>query len=245
MPGENEGFGKTVMVRKLVKWITRLLAFLTARVEISGLDKIPESGGCIVASNHIGRLEVLLVYAFLPRSDIILIAAEKYRKYGVFRWLVDRMDAVWVERFNADLHAVREVLKRLKQGEVFVIAPEGTRSKTEALQPARPGAAYLASKSGVPIFPVGVVGTEDRIVRENLKRLRRSRVRTVIGDPFVLPEPPKGNRDAVMEQNTDEIMCRIAALLPESHRGVYKDHPRLKELLQASSEKESFVPVRE
>lgn len=219
------------MVLKFVKLLARIIGAITSKVEIVGLDKIPATGGCILASNHIGRLEVLLVYAYLPRNDVILIAAEKYRKYGIFRWLVDQLDAIWVERFNADLHAVREVLKRLKEGDVFVIAPEGTRSKTEALQPGRPGAAFLGSKSGVPIFPIGVVGTEDRIVRENLKHLRRNRVRTVVGEPFILPEPPKANRDAVLEQYTDEIMCRIAVLLPESHRGVYSDHPRLKELL--------------
>ncbi len=219
------------MARYLVKLFSRLTAFLTARVELIGLEKIPSTGGCILASNHIGRLEVLLVYAFLPRNDVILIAAEKYHKYAIFRWLVNGLNAIWVDRFNADLHAVREVLKRLKQGDVFVVAPEGTRSKTETLQPGRPGAAYLASKSGVPIFPIGVIGTEDRIVLNNLKHLRRSRVRTVIGDPFILPEPPKQNREAVLEQYTDEIMCRIAVLLPESYRGVYSGHPRLQELL--------------
>jgi 1-acyl-sn-glycerol-3-phosphate acyltransferase len=219
------------MAYRFIQSVIRLIAWLVAKVEILNLDRIPSTGGCIIAANHIGRLEVLLVYAMLPRSDIILIAAEKYRKYAFFRWLGKQVDAIWVERFNADLHAVREVLKRLKDGKVFVVAPEGTRSKTASLQPGRPGTAYLAAKSGVPVVPVGVIGTEDCVVRANLKRLRRSKVTVRIGVPFTLPPVPKGNKDEAMEAGTEEIMCRIAALLPDNYRGVYAEHMRVLELL--------------
>lgn len=219
------------MAFRVIQTILRLFAKLIADVTIEGVERIPETGGCIVAANHIGRLEVILTYAMLPRTDLIMLAAEKYHKYAFFRWLAKKLDVVWVDRYNADLRTVREVLKRLNQGMIFTVAPEGTRSQTEALQPARPGAAYLASKAGVPIIPVGVTGTEDRVVKDNLKHFRRSRVRTVVGEPFMLPPLPKENRDEVLATYTDEIMCQIAALLPPRYRGVYQDHPRLHELL--------------
>jgi 1-acyl-sn-glycerol-3-phosphate acyltransferase len=204
---------------------------LITNVTVEGIEQIPEKGGCIVAGNHIGRLEVILTYAILPRTDLIMLAAEKYRKYAFFRWLARQLDVVWVDRYNADLRTVREVLKRLNQGMIFTVAPEGTRSKTEALQAARSGAAYLASKAGVPVIPVGVIGTEDRVVKDNLKHFRRSQVHVVVGEPFRLPPLPRENRDEVLDAYTDEIMCRIAALLPPGYRGVYQDHPRLHELL--------------
>lgn len=219
------------MAFRIVQIIVDIVSSLIANVTVEGIEKIPTKGGCIVAANHIGRLEVFLTYAMLPRTDLIMLAAEKYHKYAFFRWLARKLDVVWVDRYNADLRTVREVLKRLNRGMIFTVAPEGTRSKTEALQPARQGAAYLASKSGVPIIPVGVTGTEDRLVKDNLKHFRRSKVRVVVGEPFILPPLPKENRDEALTDYTDEIMCRIAALLPPRYRGVYQDHPRLQELL--------------
>ena len=123
----------------------------------------------------------------------------------------------------------------MKKGGMMVIAPEGTRSKTEALQVGKPGAAFLAAKSGYPVLTVSLTGTEDRGVVRNLLRFRRSKIRAVTGDPFTIEIPPGKGRDEAMRQATDEIMCRLAVNLPEKYRGVYAEHPRLKELLAAKS----------
>ncbi len=114
-----------------------------------------------------------------------------------------------------------------------MLAPEGTRSPNATLQKAWPGASYLAAKAGAPIIPVALVGCEDAKFFPNLKRLRRTQVTVYAGEPFTLPPVPVQNREAVLEQYTDEIMCRIAALLPPAYRGYYADHPRLKELLSS------------
>lgn len=220
------------MAHRIFQLFLRIVTGLISKVKIEGLEKIPKTGACIVAGNHIGRLEVLLFYVVLQRSDVIMIAAEKYEKYAFFRWLARQLDVVFVDRYNADVRTVREVLKRLKRGMVFAVAPEGTRSKTASLQPARPGTAYIASKAQVPVYPVGITGTEDRLVKDNLKRLRRTQVYARVGDPFTLPPLPRDDREAALEKYTDEIMCRIAVLLPEKYRGVYSDHPRLQELLE-------------
>jgi 1-acyl-sn-glycerol-3-phosphate acyltransferase len=111
------------------------------------------------------------------------------------------------------------------------MAPEGTRSPTGALIEARPGASYLAARSGAPIVPVAVTGTEDKNVVAHLKRLRRVKVITRIGEPFTLPPLGRGDREVELKKDTDEIMCRIAAMLPLEYRGVYADHPRTLELL--------------
>jgi 1-acyl-sn-glycerol-3-phosphate acyltransferase len=141
------------------------------------------------------------------------------------------VDAVWLDRYEADFRTLRIVLKRLKKGEILGMAPEGTRSETEALVMGKPGAAYLAAKANVPIIPVGLTGTEDRVVKYRLRHLRRLDINIRIGEPFYLPPMDRKNRDEYLDQSTEEIMCRIAELLPPQYRGVYADAPRLQELL--------------
>jgi 1-acyl-sn-glycerol-3-phosphate acyltransferase len=117
----------------------------------------------------------------------------------------------------------------LARGNVFAMAPEGTRSSTGALQRGKTGAAYLAHRADVPIVPVAVMGTESMIW--DLLRLHRARLTFQVGQPFHLPPLPEEERAQALRQHTDEIMCRIAALLLPEYRGVYAEHSRLQELL--------------
>jgi 1-acyl-sn-glycerol-3-phosphate acyltransferase len=186
----------------------------------------------VIAANHIGRLDAAMAYYLLDRPDIIMVVAEKYEQYAFFRWLVRVINGMFIDRQNADIHAIRETLRRLQQGQVFVITPEGTRSKSGNLIEARPGAIYMAWKAGVPVLPVALTGTEDAVVASRLKHFKRLRIHAVAGEMFSLPPEVRGReRDAIMQKYTDEVMCRIAVLLPPERRGFYADHPRLKELL--------------
>jgi 1-acyl-sn-glycerol-3-phosphate acyltransferase len=216
---------------QIFRFFVRTILNLIARFEITGFEHMP-TGGFVIAANHIGRLDAALAYYFLDRPDIIMVVAEKYEKYAFFRWLVRLTNGMFVDRYNGDIHAIRETLRRLQQGQVFTITPEGTRSKSGNLQEARPGAIYLAWKAGVPILPVALTGTEDAVVADRLKHFRRLRVKIVAGQPFSLPQDIHGmGRDAAMQEYTDEVMCHIAALLPPERRGVYAEHSRLKEFL--------------
>jgi 1-acyl-sn-glycerol-3-phosphate acyltransferase len=96
---------------------------------------------------------------------------------------------------------------------------------------AKPGVSYLATKLNRPILPVALTGTEDEALFGNLKRFRRAHITITAGPAFTLPPLPRENRDEALKRDTDEIMCRIAAILPEKYRGFYAEHPRLKELL--------------
>jgi 1-acyl-sn-glycerol-3-phosphate acyltransferase len=220
---------------KIFRFFVRLILGLIARMEIVGFENMP-AGGFVIAANHIGRLDAALAYYVLDRPDIIMVVAEKYEKYVIFRWLVKLTNGIFVDRYNADIHAIRETLRRLQQGQVFTITPEGTRSKSGNLIEAKPGGIFLAWKAGVPVLPVALTGTEDALVVERLKHFKRLDVKIIAGQPFTLPQEVKGKeRDAAMQKYTDEVMCRIAALLPEQRRGVYAEHPRLKELLQGTA----------
>ena len=218
---------------KISRLILKLIVRLFTRLEVIGLENVPPSGPYVAATNHLGRLDPLLVYYLSDRKDIIMLVAEKYREIAIARWFVKRLDAIFVDRFNADFTVLRKALKRLRAGGMLVLAPEGTRSKTGALIQAHPGVSYLAAKAGAPIVPTALTGTEDKNVVGSFRRLRRPKVVVRIGEPFTLPPIPSTDREAALQEYTDEIMCRIAALLPSSYRGVYADHPRLKELLES------------
>jgi len=217
-------------MQTFLQWLIRFVINLIADVELKGYENIPTEGNFVIATNHLGRLDVALLFYALE-GDFILMIAEKYEHHWLFGPIGNAMNGIWMDRFNADVGAIREVFSRMKAGGILVIAPEGTRSKTEAMAEGKPGVAYLAMKAGVPIAPVALTGTEDRLVVEQLKRFKKSKIKVVVGPTFTLP-PVKGkNRDTVLKENTEEIMCRIGVLLPEKYRGVYANHPRLKELL--------------
>ena len=140
---------------------------------------------------------------------------------------------MFIDRFNSDIGAIRATLRRLNQGQILTITPEGTRSKSGNLIEAKPGGIYLAWKAGVPILPVAITGCEDAVVKDRLKHLRRLHIHAVAGPSFTLSPLAGKDREALMQHYTDEVTCRIAALLPEGRRGVYAGHARLQELLAA------------
>lgn len=219
---------KYTTLRSIVRFIMNIIA----DVEVVGLEKLPE-GNFILAANHLGRLDTAILLYAVDREDIILPVAEKYKNHPLFGAIGRAVDAIWLNRFDTDYAAFREILARMKKGGLMVIAPEGTRSKTEALQEAKMGVAFIASKSGYPVLPVALTGTEDRLIVQNLKRFRRSKITAHAGEMFHVESPPRGHdREASLRAATDEIMCRLAAELPEKNRGFYADHPRLKELLE-------------
>jgi 1-acyl-sn-glycerol-3-phosphate acyltransferase len=219
------------MKYKTLRSIVRFLMKIIADIEINGIEKIPE-GNVIIAANHLGRLDTAALLCILDREDLIMPVAEKYKDHPLYGAIGRAANAIWLNRFDADYSAFRQILERMKQGGLLVIAPEGTRSKTEALQEGKMGVAFLASKSGYPVLPVAVTGTEDRGIVENLKHFRRSKITATAADLLYINIPKGAGREEAMRRATDEIMCQIGALLPEKYRGVYANHPRLKELLK-------------
>lgn len=226
------------MFLKTLRLVCRFILRIIARVDASEIDRIPTSGACLAVSNHLGRLDAMLAIVLSDRDDIIMMIAEKYQAYWVWRWVARNVNALWLDRHNADFHTLREVQKRLKAGGIAAVAPEGTRSPTGQLQPGKPGAAYLAAKTGVPILPMAIMGTWDKEVYGRLKKFRRLDIAIRVGQPFTVPPLPRHNKDEFLQQTTDEMMCRIAALLPPNYRGAYAGHPRLQELLSNPLEKE-------
>jgi 1-acyl-sn-glycerol-3-phosphate acyltransferase len=219
-------------MRYVIRGLIRFIFNLIAHVEAGGYEHLPKGSSFVIATNHLGIVDVPIAFYALDRWDMFVVIGEKWRDVGLFRWIGKHFNFIFIDRFNPDIKALRTIISLMEKNNILVIAPEGTRSRTGALIEAKPGVSYLATKLKRPIVPVAITGTEDKTILGNLKKLRRSHITLTAGPVFTLPPLPRENRDEVLKNYTDEIMCHIAALLPETYRGVYMDHPRLKELLQ-------------
>ncbi len=225
---------------KFTRFLIRILLRLLTHIEVLGKENIPRdigAGNFVIAANHLGLVDAFIPFYILDDNNLVLLVGEKWEKMAIMRWLGRRLNFIFVDRFNPDIKAIRAVITRMKQGEVLVITPEGTRSKVGHLIEGKPGVSYLAAKMEYPLVPVGISGSSDETFFGQLKHLHRPHVTVSIGPPFNLPPLPAGNqgRDEALKTDTDEIMCRIAALLPDEYRGFYADHPRLRELLRQPS----------
>ncbi len=220
-------------MRNFLRWLIRSTVKLIARVEIHNFENLPATGAFVIATNHLGMLDAAMLYYFVERWDAFIPVAEKWEQNGIIRFLGKYFSLIFIDRANPSLKSMRKIIALMEAGNILVIAPEGTRSRSGGMIEGKPGVSYLAAKLDRPILPVGLSGTEDRLIMANLKRLKRSKIVIRVGIPFSLPVLPKKERDAALKQFTDEIMCQIAALIPEKNRGVYAEHPRLKELLKS------------
>jgi len=217
------------MSRKILRWTLHLIFKLFSDVRVIGQENVPPQGGILLAVNHLSTIDPPLVYVFVPRDDATALIADKYKKVPLYSALVRIVNGIWINREDADFNALRASRAYLQSGGLLGVAPEGTRSRTQALIQAKTGVAYLADKAKVPVLPVAVSGTETAF--KQLFRLRRPQITIQFGAPFTLPPVERRNREACLQSNTDEIMCHIAMMLEPKYWGVYAGHPRLKALL--------------
>ncbi len=213
--------------QKLQKVFDFLIHALT-RPEFHGVEHVPPEGGIILATNHMSRMDTLLLFINPARKDVTALVADKYQKYPLFAWILRTGGIIWLDRENADFGALRAAVEVLKKGIALGIAPEGTRSRTGQLLEGKPGTALVALRAGVPIVPTAIAGTENVFPR--IFTLQRPRISVTFGKPFVLPPLDRDRREEQMKRYTEEIMCRIAALLPEKYHGFYRGHPRIREI---------------
>ncbi len=218
------------MKRETLYSIMHALLTTVAHVEYHGTENLPPSGPVLVVTNHMSRMDTMYLFINPARKDLTALVADKYLKYPIFSDILKIGGVVWLDRDTADFSAFRKAIEVIRSGVAMGIAPEGTRSTNGQLQVGKPGAVLLGSKTGVPIVPVGIAGTEDYFKR--VLTLRRPQVTLRFGPVFHLPAIDRSRRDEQMQEFTDEIMCRIGVLLPPKYWGVYQNHPRLLELIR-------------
>lgn len=192
-----------------------LLALVRWRVE--GKKNVPRKGPLIVVSNHMTYVDPPLLGASVPRR-IMFMAKEELFDFSLLGLVVRAYGAFPVRRSGVDRIALRRAFEVLKKGEVLGMFPEGRRSFSNKLLEAQPGTAFIASRSGAPIVPVGISGSEK--VRGIGFILRRPSIVVRIGRPFTIPSNDADRPDrSILAQQADLITERIAELLPPSYRG--------------------------
>jgi 1-acyl-sn-glycerol-3-phosphate acyltransferase len=219
--------------RNFCQFLLRQIAFrILVRIEsVEGVDNFPSTGPGILMINHIAFVDPIVVLGVLPRNIVPLakIEAFHYPVIGIFPHI---WAAIPVKREETDREAIRSALQVLRAGEVILLAPEGTRNPS--LRKGREGVAYLGQKSGAPIIPVAVSGTQG-YPSINPARWRKGGVHIRIGKPFTFRALKEKRTLGVLRKMTDEAMYVVSAMLPERLRGEYSD------LSQATMETIEFV----
>jgi len=214
---------RLTLARKIFRVFARGLAkfavFMTTKATISGLENFPTHGPAIVVINHLGDADAVLLAASIP---ILIDGMGKIELYE--DWLAGPIlrgyGVIWVHRGKPDRKAVRAALEGLSQGRIIALAPEGRQSTEGGLEEGTEGAAFLAMKSGAPIVPVAMTGTENENIYGHIRKWKRARVTLSVGKMFRLQE--QIDREKMMRAGTRQIMESLARLLPESYRGAYK-----------------------
>src|SRR5713226_2848984 len=187
-------------------WIMRALFTVFFRVlgawEVRGQENVPRQGAVLIAPNHLSFLDPPLIGCALRRPGWFMAKAELFNIPG-FAWLIRGMHAYPVRRGVVDRAALKRTLEYLREGQVVCVFPEGTRSVTGELGPIEIGIGMLALKSGAPIVPVGIRGTDQMLPRD-AKRLHRAKIRILFGPPLHLPPLAEGGAEREAYQEAAE-----------------------------------------
>ncbi len=204
------------LVYNMIRWLIAVpLLSLVARIRLKGRYNVPKHGPFLIAANHLAWTDIPLVPLFLPEK-VVFMAKEEYFTSRI-AWLVRLMGAFPVKRGEGDRQALRTAEEQLKQGKVVVLFPEGTRSKTGVMAKGHAGLGMIALRSGVPVVPVAIWGSE-KVLKQFGPHVTIS-----YGKPIVFkPKGAKLTREDI-DNATEETMRTIAAMLPPEYRGVYEE----------------------
>jgi 1-acyl-sn-glycerol-3-phosphate acyltransferase len=200
---------------RLIRVIVRVIGAIMLDVHTVGRQNVPETGPLIIASNHLSWADVPLIPAFLKRRVVYMAKEETFKARG--GWLVRLLGAFPVKRGEADRQSLRAAEEQLKAGRILSIFPEGTRSKIHTLGQAHAGLGMIALRSGAPVLPVAIYGSEKSFTNF------RPRITIIYGEPMILtPKGRKITREDI-DQSTEQVMLRISSMLPPEYRGVYAE----------------------
>jgi len=210
--------------QKLLLAICRPLLNILFSWKVEGRENIPLTGPLILATNHVHLLDPFFLIFSSPRWINFMAKEELFRSPFLRPWLrwagsVSISRRGKVSDKQKMLRSSRDVLEN---GLILGMFPEGGRSRDGKLRKGKPGSAVIASKTNVPILPVGIAGT-DKI--NGISWLwKRPSIVVNIGKPFKLPPNHSKMSKSQMQLLTTQLMREIAALLPPEYQGAYKKH---------------------
>ena len=215
---------------RLGRLLSRIFIPTFGSIRVVGREHVPRQGPLLVAANHQSNADPPVIVYAIPRPVFFMAKRELFAGRVISR-LLRALHVYPVNRDGRDMDALRWSLQTLESDralrevlmEEIAVFPEGTRSPG-GLREGTDGLAYLALRSGVPILPVAITGTER--IRGMLRiAFHFQRLQVVIGKPFTPATPEKGAGRESMREVTQRVMEEIAALLPPGYRGVYAATP--------------------
>lgn len=217
--------------------LQRLVHYLMPKlmhVDYEGLENLPQEGAVLITTNHLSRFDIPVLFANGKRRDITALVTDKYKKNLFIGWFTRVVGGIWIDRTRADFAAFKEAFDVLAKGRALGISPEGTRSQSGELLEGKAGSVLLATRVDIPIVPVGLAGTETVIPM--WKKLRKPTITANFGKSYKIPPIDRERREEHTQELTEEIMCRIAACLPEKYHGFYAGNPRIQEIRDLQQE---------
>jgi 1-acyl-sn-glycerol-3-phosphate acyltransferase len=182
----------------------------------------------IFICNHLSNSDALVLDKVLKQINPTFVAGEKLSNNAVTGMGLNVIKTTTIKPNTANKEGLANMIKLIKQGESLLIFPEGTRSRTGSLIEAKKGVLLVARMTGAPIVPIGLRGTE-QLLPINLngdmrtERFHPAEVFISIGQPFELPgRAPEQDKKEYDDSTIQLMMRKIAALLPEEYRGVYR-----------------------
>lgn len=216
---------------RAVRQVLIPLSHAIYRPTITGTDHVPRTGGVLLASNHLSFIDSFCIPLASPRPVSFLAKSDYFTGSGVGgafrRELFTAMGAIPVDRNSASAaqESLDSALEVLRAGGAFGIYPEGTRSRDGRLYRGRTGVAWLALTAGVPVVPVGLLGTQE-MQPVGATFPRRVDVTVRFGEP-IHPEAYAGSPAGKARRRlTDDVMTAIQGLTGQEFAGVYNDVPR-------------------
>lgn len=146
------------MLYRIAKIIFAVYFFFVNKVTVQGQENIPANGGLILCSNHMHWMDPILMGVYIKRKICFMAKVELFKK-KIFAMILKGIHAFPVKRGTADITAIKNSFKALKNGQVLGMFPEGTRSKDGSILPAEPGVALISTKADVPVVPMRINGS--------------------------------------------------------------------------------------
>lgn len=191
---------------RFARGILRFVFLVVLGVRYEGAERIPRTGGLILASNHRTNMDPPLVGCGIDRELSFFAKAELF-KIPIFGGLIRGYNAFPVRRGRADRQSLEIAVARVREGSGLVMFPEGTRSRTAEFLPPKLGVGLLARRTGVPVYPVFVGSGGAKVVWRSI--LRIDRIRIVYGEPVPASALAGANGD---REIASAVMARIAEL---------------------------------
>ena len=170
------------MIYWISYYIIKLIGQIFSPRTILGKEHLPKAGGFLLASNHKSNLDPFLIGLCFNRR-ISYMAKDSLFKNPVMRFMLHHVEAFPVRRGASDVRSIREAIRRLKRGLPIIVFPEGTRQGAERETKTHPGIGFLAVKTGVPVVPVHIDGSE-KVLPPKARIPKRGRVTITFGEPI-------------------------------------------------------------